>query len=130
MKIKLGDHPGVLINLPSRKRGGGLILCGKVSAHLQGLKCSQSVEIDESSIQRFSTDLKTMDATLKGSTSLTSRTETFELVLKMTAVGHVEVHLSIVTTQFSRPTNTGWTASGYFSFEPGKLQQIVKAIDQ
>ena len=128
MKIRLGDQPGVLINLPSKKPGEGTILSGKASANLQALKCSQNVEFDVSVVQKFRNDLEKMHVTLKGGTSLISRCKTFEAILEMTLVGHVSVQLSMSTSEFRQTRDIQWKASGYFTFEPSKIKKIVQDV--
>ena len=129
MKFRISGQPGIVFNLPSKKRGDGGVLVGKVVADLNGLKSSQSAEFKVLSLTRFSDELKTMDQTLKGSTSIESLCNAFFLSLEITSVGHVLVRYRMSTSEHAQPNDVIWNVNGEFQFEPSKINAIVKEIE-
>ena len=125
IKFNIGNQPRITINLPSKKRGDGSILAGRATAYLGSLQSSVKLEIQEFELLRFSSELITMDNTLKGRTQLYSCSSDFKLEMSMTLRGHVEVQYNMKTSQFTQPNDINWTASGSFTFEPSLIRDIA-----
>ena len=129
MKFKIGNSPGIVFRLPSKKPGDGNTLVGNIIVDIYKLKCSENVELQIHSIDKFLESTKKLYSDLEGAVNLRSEKGNFSVKLSVTTTGFILVDCKISKYEFDRPYDSNWSAEGTFSFVPDILLSTIKEIE-